>query len=92
MAETTERAMTFSPRERSVWDATFAAAFASEFMAEWSRRGRFDAAAQSMTAETAGTIADLAILRLREWRRDNDRRLGTSSYIARHYAIEDEGT
>lgn len=62
--------------ERKVWRAAYAAAFMVEFheaelQARESRsRSPFDQAAALATAETPIAMADIAVIRLREWRRD----------------------
>lgn len=62
--------------ERKVWRAAYAAAFMvlfheSELGAREARvRTPFDRAVDLATAEAPIVLADLAVIRLREWRRD----------------------
>jgi hypothetical protein len=67
-----------SEDERALWRSAYAAAFVAEFdrieaeATPYTRGevyvGRFDRAAQLITAERASTVADLAVHRLRQWR------------------------
>jgi hypothetical protein len=58
--------------EHEIWAATYAAYFVAEFRSvrAASVSKPFDDAARVTTAEAAITVADLAVTRLREWRRD----------------------
>lgn len=59
-------------RERALWDAVFGAYFVREFA--WTKEhGRgFDHAVASTNAEAAGTVANIAVLRYRQWRKDEN--------------------
>ena len=65
-------------REQQVWDAAYAAAFVEEFTSSVRTRDAmgqphpFDGAVAASSAERAIFIADLAVRRLREWRRDEN--------------------
>jgi hypothetical protein len=68
-----------STEEREIWRAAYAAAFVADFERkhEYYRNdliagSPFDEAARVVYAERAITVADLAIVRLRQWRDDND--------------------
>ena len=58
-------------REKAIWDAAYAAAFMLDFF-ELKRVAGWDRAEEVVSAEAATAAADLAIRRLREWRRDEN--------------------
>lgn len=55
-------------REQRIWDAAYAAAFVQEYANHAAAYSRVDA----ITARTAAAVADLAVLRLRQWRESSD--------------------
>jgi hypothetical protein len=76
-----------TPEERSIWQAAYAAAFVVEFartqrsaelVPAHQRSGELpsDLAARVTNAEHPAWIADLTVLRLREWRRNEDPDMG----------------
>lgn len=56
-------------RERAIWNAVFAAEYTREFHLFADARG-FDVAAEETSAETAITVADVAVEKLRAWNRE----------------------
>lgn len=56
--------------ERAIWRAAYAAAFVADFDRNGGEEDFFDRAAKATNAERAIALADLAVERLREWRRD----------------------
>ena len=57
----------FSAAEKAVWAAAYGSAFAVEFRRSEASVG-FDVAVRAASAESCCDIADLAVVRLREWR------------------------
>lgn len=64
--------------ERQLWQKTYAAAFSGDFMQNFVLFRDFDRAASSTPAEFAATVADLAVVRLKQWRRDESPETGHS--------------
>lgn len=58
---------TLNAAEAVIWQAAYGAAFATRFEDAVAAEG-FDYAARVMTAEYAVSVANAAVLRLREWR------------------------
>lgn len=63
-------------REQRIWDAAYAAAFVADFRAEAKQFG-LDSAYMETDAEVAGDVADLAVIRLRQWNRTELRPFGS---------------
>lgn len=63
--------------ERSIWRAAYGAAFVAQFHVNKTIVG-FDRAIENTTAEQAGTVADHAVMRFREWRENEDGGFGAS--------------
>jgi hypothetical protein len=60
-----------TPEEQEIWRAAYAAAFVTWFYRS-EQVTDFNEAAVSVTAEGPITVADLAVLRLREWRAEEE--------------------
>jgi hypothetical protein len=54
--------------EQRIWEAAYAAAFVEDFRTTHNHTGSFDRAVAHTSAETAMTLADLAVVRYRSWR------------------------
>lgn len=76
-------------QERNIWAAAYGAAFVARYeetlefaqdISAHQRQGELpsDMAARTTNAEWPGYIADLAVRRYREWRQQENPRLGTS--------------
>lgn len=61
--------MRYLEEEKAIWQAAYAAAFVEQFINNRVQVG-FDRAVDLASAEHAIAVADLTVLRLREWRRD----------------------
>lgn len=62
-------------QERRIWEAAYAVAFCQQF--ETSRLlGGYDKAVQFSSAERPRGVADEAVRRFREWKRDEEPTLG----------------
>lgn len=62
----------FTDRECRIWDAAYAAAFARGFNQYFGNLADFQNASGRINAEYAADIADLAVMRLREWQECED--------------------
>lgn len=62
--------------ERAIWAAAYSAAFVREFKFHQDNVG-FDRAVASTNGEAAGTIANVAVLRYRQWRDQENSDFGT---------------
>lgn len=64
-----------SEQEKRIWEAAYAVAFCQQF--EASRLlGGYDKAVAFASAERPGSVANEAVRRFREWKRDEEPTLG----------------
>lgn len=65
-------------REKRIWDAAYGAYFALDFkaVADSPVHTGWDQAEATTTAEAPSRVADLAVIRFREWRDQEDELLG----------------
>jgi hypothetical protein len=74
-----------TPEEKELWQQAYAAAFANEFYRSFALYQDCDRTVESISAEFPATVADLAVVRLRQWRETEDPKMGLEIDIPKEW-------